>query len=123
MTSTTPYLLVAQTLAHVACVAILQDHAPTPATVFPQLRTALNSRIVVEQAKGYLREHFDVSIEDAFRMLRHHARSHGEHLTEIARCLVSDPEGRQAILTAMGNIATSDPKPFGSQRNPNSAGR
>ena len=49
-------LLVAQTLAHIACVAILQEHAPTPATVMPQLRSALTSRVVVEQAKGFLRE-------------------------------------------------------------------
>ena len=49
-------LLVGQTLAHVACVAILQEHPPTPATVLPQLRSALTSRIVVEQAKGFLRE-------------------------------------------------------------------
>lgn len=98
-------LLVAQTLAHVACVAILQDHAPTPATVLPQLRAALASRIVVEQAKGYLREHFDVSIEDAFTMLRDHARSRGEHLTAIARAVIGDPDARQHILATMEHVA------------------
>ncbi|GAB3226463.1 GAF and ANTAR domain-containing protein [Mycolicibacterium hippocampi] len=97
-------LLVAQTLAHVACVAILQDHAPTPTTVLPQLRAALASRIVVEQAKGYLREHFDISVEDAFTLLRHHARSHGEHLTETARNLISDTEARSPILAAMESV-------------------
>ncbi len=44
--------LVAQTLAHIACVAILQDHPATPATVFPHLHAALTSRIVVDQARG-----------------------------------------------------------------------
>jgi GAF domain-containing protein len=99
-------LLVANTLVHVACVAILQDHAPTPSTVLPQLRAALNSRIVVEQAKGYLREHVNISIEDAFTMLRQHARSHGEHLTEIARSLISDSDERRTILAGMESNAS-----------------
>lgn len=102
-------LLVAQTLAHIACVAILQDHPTTPATVLPQLRTALNSRIVVEQAKGYLREHFDISLEDAFSTLRQFARSRDDHLTEVARRIISDPEGRQIILGAMENTLGAQP--------------
>ena len=96
-------LLVAQTLAHIACVAILQDHAPTPATVLPQLRSALTSRIVVEQAKGFLRERLDVSIEDAFGLLRDHARTHHLHLIDVSRRLISDPAARQHILAAMGS--------------------
>lgn len=100
-------LLVAQTLAHVACVAILQDHAPTQTTLLPQLRAALSSRIVVEQAKGYLREHFDMSIEDAFTVLRQHARSRGEHLTVVARTLISDPEARQIMLASMADLIPS----------------
>ena len=94
-------LLVARTLAHIACVAILQDHAPTPATVLPQLRSALTSRIVVEQAKGFLRERLDVSIEDAFRLLRDHARTHHLHLIDVSRRLISDPAAREHILAAM----------------------
>ena len=77
-------LLVAQTLAHIACVAILQDLAPTPATVLPQLRSALTSRIVVEQAKGFLRERLDVAIEDAFGLLRDYARTHQIHLIDVS---------------------------------------
>ena len=57
-------LLVGQTLAHVACVAILQESAPTPSTVIPQLRSALIQRVVVEQAEGFLRERFDISVAD-----------------------------------------------------------
>jgi hypothetical protein len=48
--------LVAQTLEHIACMAILQEHAPTPATVMPQLRSALASWVIVEQARGLLRD-------------------------------------------------------------------
>ena len=97
-------LLVAQTLSHVACVAILQEHPPTPATVIPQLRTALISRIVVEQAKGYLRERLNVSVEDAFKLLRRYARTHSDHLTEVACRLITDPVGREPILAAMREV-------------------
>jgi GAF domain-containing protein len=94
-------LLVAQTLSHIACVAILQEHPRSPATVIPQLRTALISRVVVEQAKGYLRERLNVSVEDAFTLLRRYARTHSDHLTEVACRLITDPEGREPILAAM----------------------
>jgi GAF domain-containing protein len=96
-------LLVAQTLAHIACVAILQEHPATAASVLPQLTRALASRIAVEQAKGFLRESFDVSVEDAFGMLRDYARAHHEHLTVVARGLLSDPQARPRILAGMAS--------------------
>ena len=98
-------LLVAQTLAHVACVAILQEHPPTPSTVIPQLRSALTHRIVVEQAKGFLRERLDISVEEAFSLLRRYARTHGDHLTDVARQLMADPSSRPALLKRMTQLA------------------
>jgi hypothetical protein len=96
--------LVAQTLAHIACVAILQEHPPSPATVLPQLRSALVSRVLVEQAKGYLREILGVSAEEAFRLLRRYARSHDDHLSEVARRLIHQPDDRPAILQGMRSM-------------------
>ncbi|MBY0287345.1 MAG: GAF and ANTAR domain-containing protein [Mycobacteriaceae bacterium] len=98
--------LVAQTLAHIACVAILQEHAPTPATVMPQLRSALASRVIVEQAKGLLRETLDVSIEDAFILLRSYSRANGEHMTDVARRLMADRNARPVLVSAMAEFAT-----------------
>ena len=98
-------LLVGQTLAHIACVAILQELPPTPATVIPQLRAALTHRIVVEQAKGFLREHFDISVDEAFSLLRKYARAHGDHLTDVARQLMADPGARPALLHRMTQLA------------------
>ncbi len=98
-------LLVGQTLAHVACVAILQEHPPAPATVMTQLRSALTQRVVVEQAKGFLRERLDISVEEAFSLLRRYARTHGEHLTDVARQLVADPKSRPGLLTRMRELA------------------
>jgi GAF domain-containing protein len=100
-------LLMSQTLAHIACVAIVHEHAPTPATVLPLLRTALTSRVVVEQAKGFLRERLDVSVEDAFELLRSYARSHGDHLTEVSRRLMTEPGARPPILAAISQIAAA----------------
>jgi AmiR/NasT family two-component response regulator len=86
-------------------VAILQEHPPTPATVLPQLRSALTNRIVVEQAKGFLRERLDISVDDAFSLLRRYARTHGEHLTDVSRQLVSDRGARPALMQKMAQLA------------------
>ncbi|BBY48074.1 transcriptional regulator [Mycolicibacterium arabiense] len=94
-------LLVARTLAHVACVAVLQERAPTPATVGPPLQAALNRRIVVEQAKGFLRETLNVSVEEAFTLLRSYAREHGQHLSDVAETLMRDRDGRPALLSEL----------------------
>jgi hypothetical protein len=98
-------LLVGQTLAHIACVAILQEHAPTPSTVLPKLRSALTHRIVVEQAKGFLRERFDISVDEAYSLLRRYARAHGDHLTDVSRQLMADPGARPALLQKMTQLA------------------
>ncbi len=96
--------LVAQTLAHIACVAILQEHAPTPSTVMPQLQSALAGRVVVEQAKGLLREILDISVEDAFTLLRSYSRANGEHLTDVARRLMSNRHSRLELVTAIAEF-------------------
>jgi GAF domain-containing protein len=98
--------LVAQTLAHIACVAILQEHAPTPSTVMPQLRSALASRVIVEQAKGFVREILDVSVEKAFTLLRSYARANGEHLTDVSRRLMTDRHARPVLIAAISEFAT-----------------
>lgn len=98
-------LLVAQTLTHIACVALVQEHSPTPSTVLPQLRAALASRVTIEQAKGFLRERLDVEVHEAFSLLRHYARSRKEHLTEVAGRLMTDRESRPVLLAALSELA------------------
>ncbi|HEX4587468.1 MAG TPA: GAF and ANTAR domain-containing protein [Mycobacterium sp.] len=97
-------LLVGQTLTHIACVAILQEHPPTPARVMAQLRTVLASRVIVEQAKGFLRERLDVTIEDAFTLLRAYAHTNGEHLTDIARRLITERHSRPALVARIAEL-------------------
>ena len=99
-------LLVAQTLTHIACVAIIQEQSPTPLTVLPQLKAVLASRVVIEQAKGFLRERLDVEVEAAFALLRAYARNRREHLTDVAEKLMTDSKGRTAILAALSEFAS-----------------
>ena len=97
-------LAVGQALAHIATVAILQERPPTPAAVLPQLRTALTSRVVVDQAKGFLRGRLGISLDEAFRLLRRYAHLSDQHLSEVARGLVSDRASRPTILAAMSQL-------------------
>jgi hypothetical protein len=97
--------LVGQTLAHIASVAIMLEQPPTPSKAMAQLRSALANRVVVEQAKGFLRGTLDVSVEEAFALLRTYGRMHGEHLTEVARRLMTDRHSRPVLLAALTELA------------------
>lgn len=98
-------LTVGQTLAHIATVAILQERLPSPIAVLPRLRTALTSRVVVEQAKGFLRARLDISLEEAFSLLRRYAQGNEQHLTDVARGLVSDRTSQAAVLDEVSRLA------------------
>jgi ANTAR domain/GAF domain len=102
-------LLVGQTLTHIACVAILQEHPPTPSSVMPQLRLALTSRVIIEQAKGLLREVLDVSVEEAFQLLRTYARAKSQRLTDVAARLMTDRISRPVLLADLAELVAGPP--------------
>ena len=80
----------AQALADVATIGILQHRLAEEANLLSeQLQSALSSRVVIEQAKGVLAEYAATSIDLAFGALRHYARSHNVHLTDVARAVVA----------------------------------
>ena len=80
----------AQALAHVACVAIVNEKSASDhLTVNSQLQHALTSRIVLEQAKGVIANALGLEIDDAFMVLRGYARDHGRKLSEIAHEVVN----------------------------------
>ena len=80
---------IAQALAEVATVAILgQRTIRHSAEVAEQLQTALNSRVIVEQAKGMLAQQGGLAMAAAFAVLRRHARRNNQRVTDAARAVV-----------------------------------
>ncbi|MFI6660361.1 ANTAR domain-containing protein [Streptomyces sp. NPDC050523] len=79
-------LRLGQALADTATIGVLQQRAVSEQmTVTAQLQAALDSRVIIEQAKGYLANRRGIGVEEAFTLMRRHARDHRTRLTEIAR--------------------------------------
>lgn len=88
-----------QALADVASVAIVQDRDITDrANLNEQLQAALDSRVIIEQAKGVLAQHGDLDMEQAFNALRRYARDHNIRLADAAHGTVSRSLPAQQIL-------------------------
>lgn len=98
---------VAQALADVATIAILQHRAALEGQlVNEQLQMALNSRIVIEQAKGMVAERLGLNMEQAFSTLRNHARNHNLLLVDVARDIITGTLGA-AVLDPLPSSAGS----------------
>src|SRR5664279_3274110 len=83
---------IVQALAHVATIGLLQERAIRRGEVLAeQLQSALNSRIVIEQAKGAISQFRNVSVDDAFFMLRDHARRTNIRLGDVAHSALENP--------------------------------
>jgi GAF domain-containing protein len=75
----------ARALVDVATIGILQERAVhQQEVVASQLQVALNSRVMIEQAKGILAERLQTTPDEAFVMLRRYARDHNHPLTQLA---------------------------------------
>ena len=84
---------IVQSLAAVASIRLLQERAIHGAQVLTdQLQTALNTRIAIEQAKGAIAQVLNVSVDQAFELMRAYSRQHQQRLTELARTLVDNPD-------------------------------
>lgn len=57
-----------------------------------QLRRALQSRIVIEQAKGVLAERYALDVDAAFQLLRSSSRNNRMSIHELARAVVGSRE-------------------------------
>ncbi|MEU5324018.1 ANTAR domain-containing protein [Streptomyces sp. NPDC021056] len=69
--------------------------APTGASS-DQLAAALQNRIAIEQANAVLAERFHVDADQAFALMRRHARARSQKLTHVAAQIIegSDDIGR-----------------------------
>ncbi len=82
-----------QAMADVATIGLLQARAiHDRQTVAEQLQTALNSRVVIEQAKGVIAERRHVDMDASFALLRGTARTNNRRLSELARAVVDGTE-------------------------------
>lgn len=89
---------VLQALADMATIALIQEQAVTRAELLTeQLQVALNSRIVVEQAKGAVARTFDITVAEAFTLLRAHSRSSRRRLTDVAHEVVTSERGPELL--------------------------
>ncbi|MBO3751732.1 GAF and ANTAR domain-containing protein [Streptosporangiaceae bacterium NEAU-GS5] len=89
---------VAQALADVATIGITHERTLRHhQLVTEQLQYALNTRILIEQAKGMLAERAQIDVADAFTRLRAYARDNNQRLAAVAR-LVLDQDAQVAAL-------------------------
>jgi hypothetical protein len=70
-----------------------------------QLEHALESRIVIEQAKGVLAERLGFTVEEAFDVLRYAARSARIKLHELAALVVSERRTPNPVLVTLARRA------------------
>ena len=92
-------LRMAQALADAATIGILhQQLIRRGEIVTGQLQLALNSRVVIEQAKGVLAERLQISPDDAFEVLRGAARSRNRLLSDLARDVASGSADAAQLL-------------------------
>jgi AmiR/NasT family two-component response regulator len=99
-----PEMATARTLADIASIAILQDRAARDAqSLIDQLQGALDSRVVIEQARGVIAQRSGLSMDEAFSALRSYARNHNARLRVVAEDVVArtlDP----AVITSRATI-------------------
>lgn len=94
---------VTQALADIASFAILQHRALRHATeLSDQLRHALASRVVIEQAKGALAERLRIDVASAFFLLRKYARNRNERIADVALQVVARELRAEDVLAGAG---------------------
>jgi hypothetical protein len=82
--------LIVQSLADVAVIGLLQERAIHRGEVLTgQLQAALNSRVIIEQAKGIIAQARGVSPDDAFKLVRDFARRNNRRLSAVADSIVT----------------------------------
>jgi GAF domain-containing protein len=80
---------IGQALADTATIGLLHErNLRRSEVVGEQLQAALNSRVMIEQAKGKLAERLGLDMDTAFATLRHYARDRNLRLSELAQAFI-----------------------------------
>src|SRR3954447_10387770 len=78
-----------QALADIATIGLLQARTIRQRDALAeQLQTALNTRVLIEQAKGVIAERRHLDMDQSFALLRNSARGHNRRLSDLARAVV-----------------------------------
>src|SRR6266566_1952525 len=89
----------AKALVDVATIGLLQARSIRNQEILTeQLQTALNSRVIIEQAKGLVAERYGMDMEGAFAALRGYARSHNLKLSDVARSVIENRAGNLDLI-------------------------
>jgi GAF domain-containing protein len=82
---------IVQSLADVAAIALLQERAIRRGELLSeQLQGALNSRVVIEQAKGIIAQARAITVDEAFALMRDYARRNNRRLGDVAHAVIDD---------------------------------
>ena len=100
-------LLVAQTLAHIACVAILQEHPPTPDIVLPRLRSRARQPRRRRAGQGFPARKPRRIGRGRLPAVADLRPRQCQHLTDVARRLISDRIARPGLLAALSDLAAA----------------
>jgi len=88
-----PDARIIQSLADIATIALLQERTIRSGEILTeQLQRALNSRIMIEQAKGALARIHGIDVNLAFDLMRRYARANHHRLVDVAQAVLTDPE-------------------------------
>jgi GAF domain-containing protein len=91
-------LPIGQALADIATIAVVQNWSLRDSeTLSAQLQAALDTRIVIEQAKGIIAASLEVGLEEAFTILRSHARRTRQRLSDLAHNIAQGHIEAQAL--------------------------
>ncbi|MEU7875977.1 GAF and ANTAR domain-containing protein [Dactylosporangium sp. NPDC049140] len=95
---------IVQALTDVAAIGLLQRRAVSRGEILTeQLQGALNSRIIIEQAKGAIAQAHNVDVDVAFALIRAYARRSNRRLSDVANLVVND-------LRSLPELAAPDPR-------------
>jgi transcriptional regulator with GAF, ATPase, and Fis domain len=115
---------VGQALADVATISLLHERSMRHSdTLNEQLQSALNSRVVIEQAKGKLAERLGLDMGQTFSLLRDFARNRNLRLSDLAQAFIDGTETLAGITASTysqrkpGAARAQQPRP-GSYRQP-----
>ncbi len=91
--------MIAKALTDIATIGILQQRSLHRSSLLAEnLQRALNTRIVVEQAKGVLSERGNIPMEQTFELLRSYARRNNLKLSAVAQSVVYPPNLADQVL-------------------------